>query len=239
MPASNAPPSARPSAGDAAVLGRQNAFDDLHFGHRLDAHHVDLVLAAVLRHRAPFGIRVRLGAVDRDAGAAGRDAVQPHVAGVAVGARREREDAGDVAALQRQLADDLSTVGQGLLRRSGLDQRHGGLHRHRLLDAAQLNLKGLTRRLPRTHLQAAIGQRFESGELDGERVRARRQRGHDELSACIGDDVSDETGAFVRHRDVRARQHGTSRVAEHAEERGGRHLRAQPRRWREDGGDGN
>ena len=65
-------------SGDTAVLGRQDALDDLHFGDRVEAHDGDLILAAVLRERPRFRIRVRFGAVDREAGAAGGDAVHLH-----------------------------------------------------------------------------------------------------------------------------------------------------------------
>ena len=89
---------------DAAVFGGEYAFDDLHFRHGFDAHDVDLILRAILAHRAPFRIGVRLSAVHRDTGPAGGDAVHPHrpPATGSIHSGRQRQHAGNVAARQRQ-----------------------------------------------------------------------------------------------------------------------------------------
>ena len=66
------------AADDSAVLGRQHALDDLDLRHSLDAHDIDLILRAVLRHGAAFRVGVRLGAVHGDTRSAGRDTIHPH-----------------------------------------------------------------------------------------------------------------------------------------------------------------
>ena len=48
----------------------QHPLDDLDLRDGIEAHDRDLILTAVLRQRSGFGIRIRLGAIDRDARAA-------------------------------------------------------------------------------------------------------------------------------------------------------------------------
>src|SRR5262249_59193731 len=67
-------------AGHAAILRRQDAFDDLDFRDRVEAHDRYLILAAILSQRSAFRIRVRLGAIDGDACADRPDAVHLHAA---------------------------------------------------------------------------------------------------------------------------------------------------------------
>src|SRR5215510_3561096 len=63
------------AANRPAVLGREDAFDDLHFGDRLHAQDLDLVLAAVVAKAAVLGVGLRAGAVDVDSTPAVADAV--------------------------------------------------------------------------------------------------------------------------------------------------------------------
>ena len=112
------------AARHAAVLRRQNALDDLNLRHGFDAHHVDLVLAAVLRERTRFRIGIRFGAVHGHTGAACGHAVHLHAAAAARGhAWGERQQIRHVAAVDRQLAHFLRPELVELGRGGRLDHR--------------------------------------------------------------------------------------------------------------------
>src|SRR5882672_8674555 len=68
-----------------------------------------------------------------------------------------------------------------LFRGGRLDQRRDRLDVDRFLDGADFNLECLTGRLPGTERQAAPRRRFETGQLNSQRVGAGRQRRQREL----------------------------------------------------------
>ena len=182
------------AAGHAAVLRRQHALDDLHFGDRVEAHHRDLILAAVLRERARLGIRVRLGAVHRQAGAASRDAVHLHHAVAAdVDAGGQAHQVREVAAIDRQFAHLLRSEAVSLQRSGRLDERRFSGNGHRFRQRADFERERLAHRLARAQLHALVLQRLESGQLDLHGVRAGRQRREDELAVRVAH-------AFARRR---------------------------------------
>jgi lipoprotein signal peptidase len=77
------------TADDAAVLGLHNAAHDLHFFHAFNAHDVHVVATAVILESASFGgHRIRIGAVDRNAGAALAEAIDADAAITGVDAAR-------------------------------------------------------------------------------------------------------------------------------------------------------
>ena len=144
------------SAGDPAVLRRQHALDDLDLGDGVEAHDGDLILAAMLGQRPGFGIRVGLGAVDRDARAARGDAVHLHVAGAARAHRVSGSSGCEVPAIDRQLAHLLRPEVVGLQRGRRLDERRFHGHRHRLREGADLEGERLPHRLPGAELHAVV-----------------------------------------------------------------------------------
>src|SRR5262249_7899674 len=63
------------AANRPAVLGREDAFDDLHSGPRCSAQDLDVVRAAVVAKAAVLGVGLRAGAVDVDGAPTVADAV--------------------------------------------------------------------------------------------------------------------------------------------------------------------
>src|SRR5215510_10939458 len=85
------------------VLGLEDPPHELHLLDRLNTHYIDIIPLPILRHCPSFrriGVCVR--AVHTDPGAALPLAVDPDTAQAGVHSRREPENAGDVAARERQ-----------------------------------------------------------------------------------------------------------------------------------------
>ncbi len=154
------------AAGDAAIFGRQHAFDDLYLSDRVDAHDRNLVLTAVLIHRPLFGTRIRFSPIDGDARASSSDTTHLHVTLVHVHAGCKTQQIRNVAAIDWQLANLLRSQRRGLTGRCGLDERRLCGHRDTFLHGAELECEGLPHRLTRTELYAFVGVGLETGQRD-------------------------------------------------------------------------
>ena len=230
----------------ATIFRRQDTFDDLHLGHRLDAQDLDLVLAAVVAKATVLRIGLRAAAVDGDGTAAVADAVDAKRAAASDGVVR-RTDAGgqqdDVLQIpprHRDLphffADRLD-----LRRRARLHERRGFLDRHRLGQDADVQHVGLPHGLAGAERESFAAVGLEPLQLDLDGVAPGRQRRQCEFATLIRRRRASKRRALVHDGYRHAGQNASGAVADDSVQRRSRDLRVSGS-WREeqrhDGDDG-
>jgi hypothetical protein len=153
------------SARDATVLRREDAFDNLDLGDRIQAHDGDLVLAAVMAHGPLLCVGVCFGSVNGNAGAAAGNTIHLHVAATArADACGKPQQVREIPAIHRKLPNFLGAKGLGLQRCRVFDERCLSGYEHRFLNRADFEREGLPYRLPCTKNHAFVGVGLEAGQ---------------------------------------------------------------------------
>ena len=223
----------------AAILRRQDALDDLHFGDRLDAQDLDLVLAAVVAEAAVFRVGLGAAAVHRDGAAAVADAVhaeRPATADCLVArtdTRAQQDDVLQIPPGHRNLGH-LGANGLHLRGRSRLHERRRFGDRDRLFERAHFEYVGLPHFLARAELQALAAICLEPRELNPDRIRSGRKRGESELAACIRYRFSHQIGPAVSDDDADTGQDRSGAVVDDAVQGGFKDLSTGVRCHHED-----
>ena len=219
------------SPGAAAVFGAVVVDEHLELAHGVDAEHA---AGGAAGRAVALGVHVRAVHLEADLvrpGAGDRD-LRAHAAidRLRRGGRRgdaelEQRQLGEVAAVERQLANLVLIDERRHRRLPRRDQRGVSRHDDPLRDAADLHLDVQHRRLPDREGHILVLGRTEPGKLDGHRVLAWDEGVGAVSPLRVGREDAALPGLHFPDRDSRPRQGGLGIVNDTAGDRSGRALR--------------